>query len=94
MELPGSKRSLFRGKKGRRLSGQFSPSLDVDEIEKVESVSKRDSVLRRGRKIINHSEDSRKHSFLILSPYLIDTLSPPPKEPHFQPIRLSARDSY
>jgi hypothetical protein len=62
MELPGSKRSLFRGKKGRRLSGQFSPSFDVDEIEKVESVSKRDSVLRRGRKMINHSEDSRKHS--------------------------------
>jgi hypothetical protein len=62
MEFPGSKRSLFRGKKGKRLSGQFSPNFDVDDTEKVESVSKRDSVLRKGRRMMNHSEDSRKFS--------------------------------
>jgi hypothetical protein len=62
MEFPASKRSLFRGKKGKRLSGQFSPSFNIDDVEKVESVSKRDSVLRRGRKMMNNSEDSRRFS--------------------------------
>ncbi|KAF2795777.1 hypothetical protein K505DRAFT_359870 [Melanomma pulvis-pyrius CBS 109.77] len=61
MELPGSKRSLFRGKKSKRLSGQFSPSFDVDEVQEVETLSKRESVLRKGRRMMNQSEDSLHH---------------------------------
>jgi hypothetical protein len=95
MELPGSKRSLFRGRKGKRVSDQFSPSFGVDEIEKVESVSKRDSVLRKGRRIMNHSEDSRKLPIpLALLSYFTNEFSSPPKEPHFQPFRFPARDPY
>ena len=95
MELPGSKRSLFRGKKGKRVSDQFSPGFGVDEIEKVESVSKRDSVLRKGRRMMNHSEDSRKLPILLsLMSYFINEFSSPPKEPHFQPFRLPACDPY
>ena len=60
MDFPGSKRSIFRGKKGKRLSGHFSPSFTVEEGEEADVGSKRASVLRKSRRATNQSESSRK----------------------------------
>ncbi|KAF2637775.1 hypothetical protein P280DRAFT_96352 [Massarina eburnea CBS 473.64] len=61
MEINGGKRSLFRGKKGKRLSGSFSASMKSSEIEEIDTGDKRTSVLRKSRKSSNASELSLKN---------------------------------
>jgi hypothetical protein len=56
-EVAGSRRSLFRGKRGKRLSETMATSMGVDETDAGE---KRNSILRKGKKANHQSEDSGK----------------------------------
>lgn len=60
MDLQAGKRSLFRGKKGKRLSGALSPSFIMNENEETDASTKRSSVLRKNRRQANQSESSRE----------------------------------
>lgn len=50
MDLHTSRRSIFRGKKGKRLSGSLSPSLSSPEFDEVDATGKRISILRKSRR--------------------------------------------
>ncbi|KAF2679592.1 hypothetical protein K458DRAFT_393720 [Lentithecium fluviatile CBS 122367] len=58
MELNAGRRSLFRGKKGKRLSGSLSPSFSSPDIDEADAGTKRTSVLRKNRRPNNLSERS------------------------------------
>ncbi|KAJ4302868.1 hypothetical protein N0V90_001759 [Kalmusia sp. IMI 367209] len=53
-----SGRSLFRGKKGKRLSGSFSPHLHSHEHDESQGRGKRTSMLRKSKKQMEPSESS------------------------------------
>ena len=63
MEIPGimTRRSLFRGKKGKRLSESVVSSIDSIEYKEPDVGGKRTSVLRKGRRANNQSEGSSKY---------------------------------
>ncbi|KAF2273852.1 uncharacterized protein EI97DRAFT_460782 [Westerdykella ornata] len=59
LDFSGSKRPLFaRGKRGNRRSGQFSPSSQFEDDGEVEESGRRSSVLRKGKKVADQTEDS------------------------------------
>lgn len=61
LDFSGSKRPLFaRGKRGKRRSGQLSPSAQFYDDGEVDDSSRRTSVLRRGKKAADQPENSRK----------------------------------
>lgn len=55
----GPRRSMFRGKMGKRLSESIGSGIDIDEIQEVDAGRKRASFLRK-RKGTNESETSRE----------------------------------
>ncbi|KAH8724752.1 hypothetical protein GQ44DRAFT_740103 [Phaeosphaeriaceae sp. PMI808] len=57
-ELPGSKMSLFRGKKGKRLSDSISSGIVITEYQEKDTDDKRASVLRKTKRQSNQSEAS------------------------------------
>lgn len=59
-ELPGTRRSLFRGKKGKRLSDSVSSNMIVAEYQGKDASDKRTSVLRKVRRRNNPSEQIRE----------------------------------
>jgi hypothetical protein len=58
MDINGTKRSIFRGKKGKRASSSFASSLNSNEVEEMDVGSKRASILRRTKKSNSQSEGS------------------------------------
>jgi len=50
MELHTGRRSLFRGKKGKRLSGSLSPGFSSPEMDDMDAAAKRTSVLRKSKR--------------------------------------------
>jgi hypothetical protein len=59
-EQLGSRKSLFRGKKGKRLSESVSSSIVVTEYQEKDTGDKRMSVLRKARRWNNQSEEPCK----------------------------------
>lgn len=57
-ELPGSRRSLFRGKKGKRLSDSVSSNIVVTDYQGKDAGDKRISVLRKVRRRNSPPEQS------------------------------------
>ncbi|KAF2128649.1 hypothetical protein P153DRAFT_42106 [Dothidotthia symphoricarpi CBS 119687] len=57
-EASGTARSLFRGKKGKRISGSIASSIDMDDDQEIDAGKKRMSILRRGRRRTNQSDSS------------------------------------
>ena len=57
---PGSRRSLFRGKKGKRLSDAVASSIGAADYKEADAAGKRISVLRKGRRPNDQSEGSCK----------------------------------
>jgi hypothetical protein len=68
MELQAGRRSLFRSKKGKRLSGSFSPSFSSFEIEEVDAGTKRTSILRKTKRSNTQPERSRESFHTQLHP--------------------------
>jgi hypothetical protein len=58
-ETTGSRKSLFRGKKGKRLSETVATTMGVDARE-GDTNERRTSILRIGRRGNNQSEDTGK----------------------------------
>jgi hypothetical protein len=56
VEQPSYRKSLFRGKKGKRLSESVSSSMIVTEYQDMDLGDKRTSVLRKTKKRNNQSE--------------------------------------
>ena len=59
-EATGSRRSLFRGKKGKRLSE--TPMINVDEYE-GDANERRSSILRKSKRFNSQAEDAGKWQF-------------------------------
>ncbi|CAO2649340.1 Nn.00g067250.m01.CDS01 [Neocucurbitaria sp. VM-36] len=57
----GTKRSLFRGKKGKRLSETVTSSIGAVDYQEPDAAGKRTSVLRKGRRQNNQSESSLRN---------------------------------
>jgi hypothetical protein len=57
-EAAGSRRSLFRGKRGKRLSETMATGVGV--VDETDAGEKRNSILRKGKKANHQSEDSGK----------------------------------
>ncbi|KAF2824047.1 hypothetical protein CC86DRAFT_297603 [Ophiobolus disseminans] len=55
-ELSGSRKSLFRGRKGKRLSDSVSSGIVMKEYQEMDMGDKRTSVLRKGKKRDNQHE--------------------------------------
>lgn len=95
-ELSGAKRSLFtRGKRGKRLSGNFSPTFDLEGSEEADSRGKRVSVLRKSRRGVNQSEGSRKFlQYTFYTSALVNVFRSLPQTTNLEPIRFPAFDTY
>jgi hypothetical protein len=59
-ELSGSRKSLFRGKKGKRLSESVSSSMMLAEFHEKDAGDKRISVLRKVKRWNHQDDDLRK----------------------------------
>ncbi|KAF1851162.1 uncharacterized protein K460DRAFT_29036 [Cucurbitaria berberidis CBS 394.84] len=67
---PGARRSLFRGKKGKRSSETVTSSIDATDYKETDASEKRTSVLRKGRRQHNQPEGSfRNLKHRISSPF-------------------------
>lgn len=59
-EVSGSRKSLFRGKKGKRLSESVSSNMILADLQERDVSDKRMSVLRRVKRRNNQDDDQRK----------------------------------
>jgi hypothetical protein len=59
-EVPGSRKSLFRGKKGKRLSESVSSSMMLADFHEKDAGDKRMSVLRKVKRRNHQDDDQRK----------------------------------
>jgi hypothetical protein len=50
MDLHTGRRSIFRGKKGKRLSGSLSPGFSSLDIDEMDAMAKRTSILRKSKR--------------------------------------------
>jgi len=83
-----SRKSLFRGKKGKRLSE--TSQIVVDDCE-GDATERRTSILRRARRGTNQSEDTCKWSVansLLLIAHFVTRWKP--YQPHLEPVRFPA----
>jgi hypothetical protein len=64
-EVPGSRKSLFRGKKGKRLSESGSSSMILAEFHEKDVGDKRMSVLRKVKRWNHQDDDQRKSTYII-----------------------------
>jgi hypothetical protein len=55
----GQRKSMFRGKMGKRLSESLTPAAGTDEYPEADTGRKRSSFLRKGRKGTNDSDDCK-----------------------------------
>jgi hypothetical protein len=65
LDQNGPRRSMFRGRMGKRLSESIGTGMDIDDYQEADAGRKRASFLRKGRKGTNESEGSRKCHYTV-----------------------------
>lgn len=81
-----SSRSLFKSKKGKRLSGSFSHQLHAHDHSEAQGGPRRASMLRKAKKHNEQSDSSGKSAPHLLSVFRVNGISARPQEPDLKSI--------
>lgn len=93
LDNAGPKRSMFRGKMGKRLSESMGGGVDIDDFQEADAARKRASFLRK-RKGINESETLREYHDTAFASSSTDSLPRSrSQKPHLESFRLPAPDT-